>query len=83
MSSHGFQQNATILSSLWRYFPDSPTGRIIIVDLSKVQFIEASADGSKVWLYCAANNVSTSQAPYVLEGQVAQDFMADIGALFS
>jgi hypothetical protein len=35
-----------------------------------------------VWLYYAANNVSTSQEPYILVGEAAVFFMADLEALF-
>ena len=86
MGTHGFQSNTTIVNAFWRWIPspNNPTGRVIIVALDGLQYIEATKDYSKAWLYYAANNVSTSQEPYILHGEVAQDFLNDLfGSLFS
>jgi len=85
-AQHGFQSNTTITNAFWRWIPSSndPTGRIRLVALDGLQFIEATKDYSKVWLYYAANNVTTSQEPYILEGVVAQAFINDLfGSLFT
>lgn len=81
----GFQTNTTIHAAFWRYIPDprqDPTGRVVLVQVNNIQKIEATQDFSKVWLYYAATDVSTSQRPEILEGAVAQAFMNDIGGLF-
>jgi hypothetical protein len=78
----GFQLNTTISNAFWRYVPNTSTGRVVYVALDGIQFIEATPDGSKCWLYYAANSVSTSQVPYILEGDVSQAFLADLGGLF-
>lgn len=82
----GFQTNTTIHAAFWQYIPDPatiPPGKRILVEINSVQFIEISPDNQKVWLYYAANNVSTSQVPYTLEGDAAVQFVADIGGLFA
>jgi hypothetical protein len=82
----GFQSNTTIHAAFWWYKPDrqlDPTGREIFIEINGVQKIEVSADHNKVWLFYAQNNVSTSQEPYILEGNVAQAFVADMEGLFS
>lgn len=85
-SQSGFQTDATISAGFWWYKPDptiDPTGREIMIEVNGVQKIESNLSHSKVWLYYAANNVSTSQEPYTLEGQVAMAFMTDMEALFT
>ena len=83
-SSSGFQNNSTISNAFWRWIPsaDDPTGRIIYIALNGLQFIEATQDSQKAWLYYAANNVASSQEPYILQGLVAQAFLGDLGGLF-
>jgi hypothetical protein len=83
-SQHGFQANTTINAAFWKYIPDptDPTGRIILVEINNIQFIESTPDTLKVWLYYAANNTSSSQEPYILSGDAAKNFMLDLGALF-
>ena len=85
-SQHGFQTNSTIQSAFWRYIPDPaiiPPGKIVFVELNNLQYINATADHNKVWLYYAASNVSTSLEPYILEGDAAQAFLSDFGGLFA
>jgi hypothetical protein len=82
----GFQTNTTIHAAFWIYKPDpaiDPTGQEILVEVNGIQKIESTQDHSKVWLYYAANNVSTSQEPYILTGAVAAAFMSDMEALFT
>jgi hypothetical protein len=83
-SRHGFQGNSTVSAAFWQYIPDpsDPTGRVIFVEVNSIQFIEATPDSSKVWLYYPQNNVSTSQEPYILNGPVARAFLTDLEALF-
>jgi hypothetical protein len=80
----GFQAQTTIHAAFWWYKPDPTdlTGREVMVEVNSLQFLESTADHSKVWLYYAANNVSTSQEPYILQGLAAQAFMSDMEALF-
>ena len=82
----GFQTNTTIHAAFWWYKPDhslDPIGREIMIEVNGLQKIESTQDHTKVWLYYAANNVSTSQEPYILDGQVSLAFMNDMEALFS
>ena len=83
-ASHGFQSETTIQAAFWRYIPDANDliGRVVFVEVNGIQFIEATQDSQKVWLFYAQNNVSTSQEPYILQGPVAQAFLMDFGALF-
>jgi len=81
----GFQTNTTIHAAFWWYKPDPndiPPGKEILVEVNGLQYIEATLDHSKCWIYYAATDVSTSQRAYVLEGLVAQAFMTDMEALF-
>jgi len=82
MGTHGFQLNTTIQSAFWRYVPSSPTGRVVMVAMIGIQYIEASTDYHKVWIYYALGNWATTPSPLILEGEVAQAFMADIGQLW-
>lgn len=85
MATTGFQLNTTIMAAFWIYKPDPnavPPGKEIIQEINSLQRIEATADHSKVWLYYAANNVTTSQEPYILEGDAAVAFMNDMEGLF-
>jgi len=88
----GFQTNTTIHAAFWWYKPDlslDPTGREIMIEVNGIQKIEATPgwettpSAAKVWLWYAANNVSTSQEPYMLTGAVAVAFMTDMEALFT
>ena len=82
----GFQSNTTIHAAFWWYKPDpslDPIGREIMIEVNGIQKVESNQQHTKVWLYYAANNVSTSQEPYTLEGAVAAAFMNDMEALFS
>ena len=82
----GFQTNTTIHAAFWWYKPDpllDPTGREILIEVNSIQKIESNQAHSKVWLWYAANNVSTSMEPYTLEGSVAGAFMSDMEGLFS
>ncbi len=84
-SQHGFQTNTTIQAAFWIYKPDptiAPPPKEIMQDVNSIQRIESTPDHQKVWLYYAANNVSTSQEPYILVGEAAVFFMADLEALF-
>ena len=54
-----------------------------MIDTAKIQYLEASSDHNKVWLYFPASDISVSQRPYTLEGVVAQAFLSDMEALFS
>jgi hypothetical protein len=84
MPTSGFQQNTTITSAFWAYFPAAgELGNIVMVEVNNIQYIEASQDYSKVWIYYPSTSVSTSQTPLILTGAVAQTFMADFGALFA
>lgn len=81
----GFQTNTVIQGAFWRYKPDPalhPTALEVMIEINGVQKIECTLDHSKVWLFYAASNVSTSQEPFTLEGAVAQAFMADMEGLF-
>ncbi len=81
----GFQSNTTIHAAFWIYKPDrtlDPIGREIMIEVNSIQKIETTPDHSKVWLYYAANNVSPSQEPYILDGATAVAFMNDMEALF-
>ena len=81
----GFQVNTTIHAAFWIYKPDPsviPPGKEIMQEVNSLQRVEATADHKKVWLYYAQNNVTTSQEPYILEGDAAVQFMADMEALF-
>jgi hypothetical protein len=83
-SQSGFQSNTTIHAAFWFYIPDPavvPPGKIIVQEVNTLQRIESTPDRKKVWLYYAANNVTTSQEPYILEGDAATRFMADMEAL--
>lgn len=85
-SQSGFQKNTTIHAAFWWYKPDpsaNPPGREIMQEVNTIQRVETTADHTKVWLYYAANNVTTSQEPYVLEGDAAVKFMSDMEALFA
>lgn len=82
----GFQSNTTISAAFWIYKPDAaltPKAAEIIIELNSLQRIESMQDHSKVWLYYAQSSVSTSQEPYILEGETAQAFMADMESLFA
>jgi hypothetical protein len=83
--SSGFQSNSTIQTAWWIWKPDPSDviSREVMIDTSKIQYIEASSNHNNVWLYFPASDVSTSQRPYALEGEVAQAFLADMEALFS
>ena len=85
MPTSGFQTNSTITSAWWVWKPDSSdmVSREIMIDTSKVQYLEASSDHNKVWLYFPASDVSVSQRPYTLEGIAAQAFLSDMEKLFS
>lgn len=81
----GFQTNTTIHAAFWWYKPDPsviPLGKEIMQEVNSLQRIETTADHAKVWLYYAANDQSTSQQPYILEGDAAQRFMTDMESLF-
>ena len=81
----GFQTNTTIHAAFWWYKPDPaviPPGKEIMQEVNSLQRIETTADHLKVWLYYAANDQSTSQQPYILEGDAAQRFMNDMENLF-
>jgi hypothetical protein len=82
MGTHGFQLNTTIQNAFWRWVPSHPTGRIILVALIGIQYIEASTDYRKVWIYYALGNWATTPSPLILEGDVAQAFMNDLGQIF-
>jgi hypothetical protein len=82
----GFQSNTTIHAAFWWFKPDPaiiPPGKEIIQEINTLQRVEATADQKKVWLYYAANNVTTSQEPYTLEGDAALAFMSDMEGLFA
>jgi len=82
----GFQSNTTIHAAFWWYKPDKaldPVSREILIEINGVQKIESTPDHTKVWLFYAQNNVSTSQEAYTLEGQAAIAFMNDMEALFA
>lgn len=82
----GFQTNTTIHAAFWFYIPDPsavPPGKEIIQEVNGLQRVESTQDHKKVWLYYAANNVTTSQEPYILEGDAAIRFMQDMEALFT
>lgn len=82
----GFQKNTIISAAFWWFKPDPsiiPPGKEIMQEISSLQRIETTPDHKKVWLFYAANNVTTSQEPYILEGDAATAFMADMEALFS
>lgn len=84
-SQSGFQLNTTIHAAFWWYKPDPsivPPPKEIMQEVNSLQRIESTPDHKKVWLYYAANNVSTSQEPYILEGEAAVSFMSDMEALF-
>jgi hypothetical protein len=53
-----------------------------MVAMIGIQYIEASTDYHKVWIYYALGNWATTPSPLILEGEVAQAFMADIGQLW-
>jgi len=81
----GFQKNTTIHAAFWWYKPDPsviPPGKEIMQEVNSLQRVETTVGHSKVWLYYAANNVTTSQEPYILEGDAAQRFMSDMEGLF-
>lgn len=81
----GFQTNTTIHAAFWWYKPDPgtiPPGKEVMVEVNSLQFLEATQDHKKVWLYYASNNVTTSQEPYILEGDAAVAFMNDMEGLF-
>lgn len=81
----GFQTNAVIFSAFWIYKPDpniDPIGREQVIEVNGLQKIESTQDHNKVWLFYAANNTSTSQEPYILEGSAAHAFMSDMESLF-
>ena len=78
----GFQTNTTIHAAFWRYKPNNPTDKEVMVEVNGLQFLETNANHDKVWLYYAANNTTTSQQPYILEGPAATAFMTDMEALF-
>ncbi len=84
MPSSGFATNTTISDGWWWYKPDptDQTGKEIIVDTDGIQYIEATADHNKCWLYFAASDVTISQRAYILEGAVAQAFLSDMESLF-
>jgi len=84
MPSHGFQTNTTIHAAFWWYKPDpnDQTGKEIMVEVNGLQFLECTKDHNKVWIYYAASDVSVSQRAYILEGCVAQAFVADMENLF-
>jgi hypothetical protein len=82
----GFQSNSTINGCWWVYSPDpanNPLAREVMVQVDGIQYIEANNDHSSCWLYYAATNTSSSQAPYTLTGDAAAAFMADMETLFS
>jgi hypothetical protein len=84
-SQHGFQSNTTIHAAYWRYVPDPnavPPGKEIFVEINGIQFIEASADRKKCWIYYAASDVSVSQRPFILDDDAATTFLSDMEALF-
>ena len=80
----GFAANTTISDGWWYWKPDPSdlVSREVLIDTSKIQYIEATADHSKCWLYFAATSVSTSEKPYTLEDLAAQAFLTDMEALF-
>ena len=84
-ATSGFQTNTTIHAAFWIYIPDpqvTPPGKVIIQEVNTLQRVESTPDRKKVWLYYAANNVTTSQEPYILEGDAATRFMTDMENLF-
>ena len=80
----GFQSHTTIHAAFWWYKPDplDPVGREIMVEVNSIQYIEATQNHSKCWLYYASTATSSSERPYILEGPVAQAFLNDMEALF-
>jgi len=78
----GFQTNTTVHAAFWIYKPGNATDREVMVEVNSLQFIESTPDHSKVWLYYAANNTTTSQQPYTLTGAAAVAFMSDMENLF-
>jgi len=83
-NQHGFAANTTVSDGWWRFIPDptDQTGKEIMVETDGIQYIEATTDHNKCWLYFAASDVTISQRAYILEGPVAQAFLSDMGALF-
>lgn len=83
-ASSGFQLNTTILAAFWRFVPDpaDQTGKEIMVEVNGIQYIESTRDHTRVWIYYAQTDVSTSQRAYILDGPVAIAFMNDFGGLF-
>jgi len=84
-SQHGFQINTTIQAAFWIYKPDPtivPPPKEVLQEVNSLQRVESTPDHKKVWLYYAANNISPAQEPYILEGEAATFFMADMENLF-
>ncbi len=81
----GFQTNTTISDGWWWYKPDPSDliSREFLIDTTKIQYIEATSDHNKCWLYFAASDVTISQRAYILEGMISQAFLSDMEALFS
>jgi hypothetical protein len=82
----GFQVNSKLSAGLWIYKPDPAVDRDakeIVVNLNLMQYYEATANRKAVWIFYGQTNISTSQAPYKLEGAAAQSFLAAVDALFT
>jgi hypothetical protein len=65
---------------IWRYTPTVP-GKDIFINLSTVQYIEATQDQKNVWVYFAATGVASTQGPYQLSGIAATQFLTDLNAI--